>query len=964
MKMQGGSLLVVRNVLLGLVLFLLGIMPASYAQEDNENNAIGPVEKIVSFSSGLAGISLGGYWGYIDAFGKIVIKPIFREVGLFSANYAPARVDEKWGYINRKGLFVINPTFDQARPFSGGLAPVRKQNLWGVINTNGKVVHDYSFDDLKSFGQGLAPAKRLGKWGFINTEGKFVIKRAWLDAGEFSEGLAPVENLENHWGYINTDGRTTIEYQFDDAGEFSEGLAPVRVESKWGYVNRKGKYRINPEYEQAKCFSEKLAAVKKDGKWGYINSKGKDVIPFTFEKADEFSSGRALVETDEFVFYIDRKGKKVLDISIKKGRKAVAVAAPAPVAVKREVLASVVAAPGVEVNYVSAALIDATDGAHKDDAVYLIRIKGSGLNQDQLFQEGLNGFKYEIDSVDNPGKYKAYAYPLTGVKYSEDGYKSAEIRPNETVFYWLGPKSDGKQQVKVTQYTRDFNNGIDKKSAPVIKPLPAGIPAPTDLKYTVRFYTSAGETYANGVCASILGIRLEDANQKEAPPEIYDRLVFYSKEQSGAINRDRVIGADPADENYVALIPAQWEKKETPKPHYGFINQIPQVAVTYRFYHLFAMPTSKDYRLISVGLINDKGEIEKYNDFRVNIRQSQDLSFSLEPRDDPNSNKVRTLTLKAPSTLDLTDPSSGEFDFVFEKAPAVKEYYILPVFPEGMNERDITARFNFASFLRGFYIAPIYSGSKVVGFNLPDNTSSLYNTCGRNIFAYVFDIYGRYDRSSLFKDNEKKIVKRDSGVQEESLHLMWRGHDNADMPHAKGSRFMLCLENVTPLPIIYYSWGRTEDSKMDYKKMNYPKIAIIVGPNKNSFYATADDQLFNKETHALWEMEGRTLLSPVSRFKNKLQAIKTAAGPSGFIRIKSERDYKSISHERPCGTDSLFRFAYPKADRRLTHWIVRYKEWIYIFDGVFYGGDDRANYVSGGDFNGTMHTDYFNQDTW
>jgi hypothetical protein len=234
------------------------------------------------------------------------------------------------------------------------------------------------------------------------------------------------------------------------------------------------------------------------------------------------------------------------------------------------------------------------------------------------------------------------------------------------------------------------------------------------------------------------------------------------------------------------------------------------------------------------------------------------------------------------------------------------------------------------------------------------------------MFTYVFDIYGRYDRSSLFKDNQKKIVKRNDGKSEESLYLKWISHDCANVPQADGNRFMMGLNNETPLPVIFKAWGKTDDSKYDYKKRNHPPTEIIAGPFKETFYATGEDQIFYKNTETLWEMEGYSLLSGEQRFHNKYLANKTAAGAGGLIRMKSERAYNNDNKQnRPFGTDGKFSFCARGTDKYAIYWMVRCNDWSRVYSGLgYYGGKKRDNYVVGGDFNGSMHDTWFNPNTW
>jgi hypothetical protein len=159
---------------------------------------------------------------------------------------------------------------------------------------------------------------------------------------------------------------------------------------------------------------------------------------------------------DGLTYYIDDEGEKALDITVRTGNAPVsattaASAAMAETGVKPQTL-------DFEIHYVSAANSMGPTGAkHKEDAVYLIRIIGAGLNRDQIFKNGCNGFRYEIDTAlkpnsPDPDRYKVYAYPLAGVRYSDDGKSDAALNPNDIVFYWIGPKSDGsKYSVKITQ---------------------------------------------------------------------------------------------------------------------------------------------------------------------------------------------------------------------------------------------------------------------------------------------------------------------------------------------------------------------------------------------------------------------------------------------------------------------------------------------------------------------------------
>ncbi len=79
-------------------------------------------------------------YGYIDKTGKIVIKPKFDNVWIFSEGLASVEIDLKYGYIDKTGKIVIKPKFDNAYIFSEGLACVEIDDKEGYINKTGNYV--------------------------------------------------------------------------------------------------------------------------------------------------------------------------------------------------------------------------------------------------------------------------------------------------------------------------------------------------------------------------------------------------------------------------------------------------------------------------------------------------------------------------------------------------------------------------------------------------------------------------------------------------------------------------------------------------------------------------------------------------------------------------------------------------------------------------------------------------------
>ncbi|MGY3001867.1 WG repeat-containing protein [Ewingella americana] len=92
--------------------------PASQAAQATDQPAAAETQPAASPSPAAP---TGNRWGFLDAQGQLVIKPVFDNVGDFHFGAAKAEQAGKWGYIDATGNWIIKPTFDQAEK----LYPVR-----------------------------------------------------------------------------------------------------------------------------------------------------------------------------------------------------------------------------------------------------------------------------------------------------------------------------------------------------------------------------------------------------------------------------------------------------------------------------------------------------------------------------------------------------------------------------------------------------------------------------------------------------------------------------------------------------------------------------------------------------------------------------------------------------------------------------------------------------------------------
>ncbi|MCL2221771.1 MAG: WG repeat-containing protein [Oscillospiraceae bacterium] len=164
----------------------------------------------------------------------------FEYIGMYSDNYAAAKIGGRWGVIDLRTNWLIEPEYEGiikdelGRSFGQRAVFVRNAGFVQLY-TNGNRA-DELFDDARPFSdEGYAAVMRGGKWGFIDTDGKVKIDFKFDEALSFSGHLAAVK-VDGYWGYINTKGEIVIAAEFYEAKSFSQGSAPVKTERGWQFL--------------------------------------------------------------------------------------------------------------------------------------------------------------------------------------------------------------------------------------------------------------------------------------------------------------------------------------------------------------------------------------------------------------------------------------------------------------------------------------------------------------------------------------------------------------------------------------------------------------------------------------------------------------------------------------------------------------------------------------------------------
>lgn len=186
-------------------LFFIWLSAPSYAQE-----------RLIPFEQ-------GGKWGYQNASGKAAIPPRFSVANEFSPEGIAPVVDEQgWAYIDAQGKILIRPFIvDNGPDYSQeGLARFMERGKFGFFNQKGQVVIQPLFDFVSPFSEGLAA---------------YCVGCQMKPEGEHRRVEGGI------WGYMDPKGKVAIPPRFEAAENFASGKARVKFGGQWRAIDKKGK---------------------------------------------------------------------------------------------------------------------------------------------------------------------------------------------------------------------------------------------------------------------------------------------------------------------------------------------------------------------------------------------------------------------------------------------------------------------------------------------------------------------------------------------------------------------------------------------------------------------------------------------------------------------------------------------------------------------------------------------------
>lgn len=241
----------------------------------------GDVDSAGDFSSGLAPLYPAGSEEtvYIDKTGKEVLTyPAY--AGGFHEGLAAVSAGNGFGYIDETGAMAIAPRFGEAWDFYGGYALVRQNGLFGVIDKTGAYVLSPRFEDVRLpedaaarplFSDGLAAVKMGGEWGAVDRTGAFAVPARWDALSCFENGFAVCEK-DGKKGLIDSAGRLVTDVVYEDATVPINGQAFLKLGGRYGLYELAGMTEVSLDTAgwtgvvwAGSCF-----VYEKDGLYGFV----------------------------------------------------------------------------------------------------------------------------------------------------------------------------------------------------------------------------------------------------------------------------------------------------------------------------------------------------------------------------------------------------------------------------------------------------------------------------------------------------------------------------------------------------------------------------------------------------------------------------------------------------------------------------------------------------------------------
>ncbi|MEX1189821.1 MAG: WG repeat-containing protein [Bacteroidia bacterium] len=246
--------------------------------------------------------SRNGSYGYLDPFGKEVVKFQFNNAKDFSENLAAVKksMRSQWDFIDIDGKYKTSYSFDDAFSFSEGFAVVKKGNKHSFLNKLGALVLiEKEYQQVFDVREGKSIVTHVKGdtilYGIIGSDGKEILKPQFEFIDNF-EGETAVFVNKGEAGMLDAKGNILIRAAYDELYRFDQSHYLFQQNGLQGLIRIDGTPVLSADYSAIGLFHEGLCAVRKGNLWGFANTDGEVVIPFLYsEIGSTFENGKAQV---------------------------------------------------------------------------------------------------------------------------------------------------------------------------------------------------------------------------------------------------------------------------------------------------------------------------------------------------------------------------------------------------------------------------------------------------------------------------------------------------------------------------------------------------------------------------------------------------------------------------------------------------------------------------------------------
>lgn len=292
------------------------------------------------FSEGIALITDGKKYGFVDKTGKVLTKMNYDAVGEFSEGLVAVKVGDKCGYVDRQGKMAVKPTLRSAGNFTNGLAlvssdipdpKIKKKTTVkiGYMDTGGNMVVPFKYvAGDATFFEGISRVT-MGKdmMGIINMKGEELTPMTYTVIDQPKDGIMWVNRgaiMINEF-YITDPNNAKKKIPAEGVNDLPAHLHPSSPNlAKTLAILRDGSPKAL--YTWSDVTTVPVPALDKKnrivntttqgyvvgGRYGFIDNTGREIVPCEYFYLDKYSENLALAVGPNGCCWFDKSGKMVL----------------------------------------------------------------------------------------------------------------------------------------------------------------------------------------------------------------------------------------------------------------------------------------------------------------------------------------------------------------------------------------------------------------------------------------------------------------------------------------------------------------------------------------------------------------------------------------------------------------------------------------------------------------------------